>query len=483
MKVHRRTLRRRADRGNALLIAVMVTSVCLGMSLVGVQLALSSSRSSGLDRQRVLAIHAAEAGIDSGYTAIQAAGILLPCSASSGDVHSAPDIASYSTTLTYYDAAGVKLICPLAVGAVAAQAVIRSTATTNTLGGSGSRPTRTMEALVNLTQQGGVAAPLDKAIFAGGALFISSSLTATGSSGANAHLYSNNNIACNSSSNIAGDLTSQGDVTTMLNCIVGGNVWAKGLVSLGSGNSVAGFVKADTGTIAANLINTTISGNLYAGGAINFPGCASAGKCFQNSPPGSPPAVTFPQILSDDASIAKWTALVPGYTLVDDNINCGTIGTRIRDTYATRLTPTLVRTTCAVSIPFSYTIALSSDLAIFAKGGISFNSSDKVTSSSSLTRKLHLIVPYDVATPQCTSPTVTGQSSFTATSAVQIFIYSPCDIGWSSSSAMSGQIYGGSKVTIQSAFTFNYQPMQAYGMSGSAPAGYGTSIVYKRETT
>jgi Tfp pilus assembly protein PilX len=480
---------RRADRGNALLIAVMVTSVCLGLALVGVQLAVSATRSSGVDRQRVLAANAAEAGVDSAYTAIQAAGVNLPCAMASGDVRSAPDTASYNTTVTYYDAAGAVLACPLVAGAVPAQALIRSTATTNALAGAGSKPTRKFEALINLTAQGGGAgggaAVIDQTIFADGDLSTSSNFHTMGNSGANANLYSNGNVVCNSSTNIAGSAYSQGDFSSLLACTLAGNVWAKGNVSLGSNVSIGGFVKAGTGTIAANLLGTAITGNLYAGSTIGYPGCATAGKCFPNSSPGSPPAAVFPQIPSDDASLAKWTAA--GYTVYDDNASCNTIGARIISTYATKTTKTLLRTTCAVVFAFSTTTTLSSDLAIFAKGGISFNSSDTFTSTPAGTRRnMYWIVPYDAATlgTPCTTPSITGQSSLVINSAVWAFIYSPCDINFSSSNTIAGQIYGGSKVTLQSAFTLNYQNVPVYGITATtAPAaGYLTSVVYKRES-
>ncbi|PZS33115.1 MAG: hypothetical protein DLM59_06940, partial [Pseudonocardiales bacterium] len=286
---------RSRDGGNALLIAVLVTSVCLSLMLVGVHLAVSSSRSSGVDRQRVLSVNAAEAGVDSAYTAIQAAGLNLPCTLPAGNVNAAPDTATYSTTVAYYDAAGVVLACP-PVGPV--KALIRSTATTNTLGGGGSKPTRVMEALVDLTPKGG--GGLDKAIFANGVLDGSIIVSTVGNAGANADIYSNSNVNCGVAMNVAGSIYSQGDISTGITCSVAGNVWAARNVTEGISSLIAGFAKAGTGTINAGLLST-VTGNLYAGGLISYGACV-AGKCFPNSSPGPPPVLPFPIIRSDAAT-------------------------------------------------------------------------------------------------------------------------------------------------------------------------------------
>ncbi len=470
------------DRGNALLIAVMVTSVCLGLSLVGVQLAVSSSRSSGVDRQRVLVVNAAEAGIDSGYTAIEAAGLVLPCSLASGDVHAAPDTASYTTTVTYNNAAGVALACPLAAGVTPAQAVIRSAATVNTLGGRGSRPTRVMEALVNLTPQS--ATGLDKAIFGDRGVDGTVLISTVGNSGANADIYSNSDVNCGSYMIVAGTIYAQNDINTGIGCSVAGNVWAKRNVNEGISSLVGGYAKAGTGTVTAGLLSS-ITGNLYAGGAISYAGCV-IGKCFPNASPGSPPAEPFPIIRSDNATMAAWTAASPGpaYTLYDDN-NCGSIVSNIINTYAKKGSKTLVRTTCAVNFGTPTSLVLNNDLAIFAKGGISSAILTSVGSNVVGTKRiLHWIVPYDaVASVPCTAPTVSSGAALAVTPDVWMLVYSPCDTNFTVLNLVNGQVYSGSKVSAFAAFAVAYQRVPTYGIDPtSVPAtSYSTSVVYKRE--
>ncbi len=470
---------RSRDRGSALLIAVLVTSVCLSLTLVGVHLAVSSSRSSGVDRQRVLAVNAAEAGVDSAYTAIQAAGVNLPCALASGDVHAAPDTASYTTAVTYFDASGAKLnTCP-PVGPV--QALIRSTATTNTLGGSGSKPTRVMEALVNLTAQSTIG--LNKAIFADGPLTQSVAVQVVGNSGANADIYSNGDIVCGVAMNVRGSVESQGAISTGTSCNVAGNLWAGGSVTSGVSSVVAGFVKAGTGTISQSVASV-VTGNLYAGSTISYAGCL-IGKCFPNNSPGPPPRLAFPVIRSDAATMAAWTASAPGpgYTLYDDNA-CGGLESRIVNVYAKKGTPTLLRTTCPISFSVGSAIVLSNDLAIFAKGGINAGVSSSLKSNSATRRDVHWIVPYDAATATCSSPSISTGVAFSVDPTVWMFVYSPCNLDFNVAGGINGQVYGGSTVTSSVALTLNFQTVPTYGVDPtSLPAtGYNTSVVYKRES-
>jgi len=396
-------------------------------------------------------------------------------------VHAAPDTASYTTAVTYFDASGAKLnTCP-PVGPV--QALIRSTATTNTLGGSGSKPTRVMEALVNLTAQSTIG--LNKAIFADGPLTQSVAVQVVGNSGANADIYSNGDIVCGVAMNVRGSVESQGAISTGTSCNVAGNLWAGGSVTSGVSSVVAGFVKAGTGTISQSVASV-VTGNLYAGSTISYAGCL-IGKCFPNNSPGPPPRLAFPVIRSDAATMAAWTASAPGpgYTLYDDNA-CGGLESRIINVYAKKGTPTLLRTTCPINFGFGSAIVLSNDLAIFAKAGMSSTILSSTSSNAPGTRrKMHWIVPYDSAAAlPCTSPTISTGAAYGVSPDVWMFVYSPCDLNFSVLNVVSGQVYGGSKVSAVAAFGVLYQSVPTYGIDpASLPTtGYNTSVVYKRES-
>jgi hypothetical protein len=481
----------RRDEGNALVIAIMVMAVCTSLALVGIQTALSATRSSGVDRQRLLAINAAEAGVDSAYSAVQRGGLNPPCTISSGNVRSGPDVASYNTAITYYNFSGGAITCSSSapLGDTPVRALITSAAVTNTLGGGTTKGARKMEALINLSPVNGNT--LDKAIFANGTLSVNNNTTVTGSAGSNADIYSNTSIDCSNHENFAGSVYSQGAVSISNQCTFAGNVWAKTSVTTNSGSngSIAGFVKASSGVI--NLSGVSVSGSLYAGSTISYGPCSTAGKCFPNSSPGDPPSVPFPILRGDATTMSAWqagsagsTPPMPAYTIVPDN-NCDKVKDNIINIYAKMGSATLVRTTCAVNFSGDKTIKLSNDLAIFANGGFSANNQVGFASSVDNTvRSLYWVVPYDAATRPCTSPGITTDQQFSLTDDVMMLLYSPCNIAFSNNSTHIGQIYGGGDVAIDNKFTLEYQPLPVLGIDPSSqPAlGYNPSIVYKRET-
>jgi Tfp pilus assembly protein PilX len=482
---------RTRDEGNALLVAVLTVSVCISLALIGIQVAMSSTRNSGVDRQRVLAVNAAEAGVDSAYTAIQTAGLTPPCSIPTSSVKSGPDTATFTTTIVYYNAAGAVLTCAgssLPSNAVPAQALITSSAQTNTLGGGGSKGVRKMQALVNLKPV--TAVNLDKAIFADGSLSFTNKTTLTGNNGPDADVYSNTDVVCNNNEDFAGNVYSQGSITISNTCTFAGGVWAKNAITQNGNASIAGYAKAGTGNIS--ISGATVGGNLYAAGTIGFSGCSAAGKCFPNNSPGAPPTVPFPVLRGDATMLNAWTTAAPngpGYTLVTNNVCSGTgnVKDKIVTDYSQNYpSGVIVSTSCAVAFSKDNTIAMKNDVAIVATGGIT--SSQQVGFASNVSgtvRKLYWIVPYTTSIVRpCTSPGISTDNLFSLTNDVDMFIYSPCSISFSNQSHHIGQIYGGSSVTINNQFNMAYKPLDVFGIDPASLStlGYTPSIVYKRET-
>jgi Tfp pilus assembly protein PilX len=503
MRLWRRYAR---DEGSALIIAVMVTAVSLSLALIGVQLAMNGTRASGVDRQRLLAINAAEAGVDAGYTAIQAGALSPPCAISAATVRSGPDTANYSSTITYYSSTGATLPCTtgaspvLNTTVVPIRALIRSTSTTNTLGGGGSRGVRTMEALV-LLKPGN-----EKAIFANGNLAFTNRTRLTGDQGADADVYTNSSFACSNQEEFAGSVSSQGSISIANSCTFAANVWAKtGVAAVGNASgSVAGFVKTSSGNISMG--NVAVTGNLYAPGTITYTqngGCSgSPGKCLSGNSPGDPPALPFPILRGDQTTLDAWTA--NGYTVVSPTVGTAAYPTctavknaivskfskGLSDTDAVTATPhpILVRTSCAIAFSGENDIVMKSDLAIFADGGItSTNQTGFVSDVSGASRKLYWVVPYEngtLPTSSCTTPAISTTQQFSMSTDVDMYLYNPCKITFSNSSTHVGQIYGGSDVEIDNQFNMDYVPLPIYGLDPSSLplARYNVSIVYKRET-
>jgi hypothetical protein len=478
-----------SDEGSALLIAVMI----------GVTVAQSSSRSSGVDRQRLLAVNAAEAGIDSGYVAIQQGSLTPPCGLSSPNIKSGPDVAAYSTTITYYDAAGATLSCPSGgvVSGIPAKALIKSTATTNTLGGGGTRGRRVMEALVNINPVNDVS--LNKAIFANGNLSINNKTTVAGNNGPDADIYTNADFACANNENFAGSIYSQGIITLGNSCTAAGNIWAgKSITNASAWNgSVAGFAKAGGGAITLNQGPGTITGNLYGSSTITYGGCGSPGKCFPNGSPGAPPFQPFPIIKGDQATLDKWAAggnglaaynVVPWPSTPASNCTPANIEAKVI-ALAQVGTSQLLSTACKVVLSSSFSV--KNDLAIFTSGGLT---TGKLTISSSVVgtkHNLHFIVPYDAAPSHPCGGTATApdiqmdtDKQFDFTDDIDLFVYSPCDINYRNSSNHIGQIYGGSSVSIYNQFNMQFKPVPVLGVDPTSlpTLSYIPSIVYKRET-
>ncbi|MEP6761426.1 MAG: hypothetical protein ABJA93_08685 [Sporichthyaceae bacterium] len=484
----RRLVRRGADdEGVTLVIAIMVMGVVITLSLLILNVAISSQQTSGKDRQRTVSINAAEAGVDAAFATIQASGTALPCVwPATGTVASnaAPDRATSRATITYYKADGTALgHCPTTADTgvnTPVTAVVDGYGTTNALAGAPVK-TRHMQSLINVTPI--YDKSLNKAIFANGNLTFDNNTTLTGSSGPDADVYTNTNFACANGENFAGSVNSQGNITVQGGCTFAGDLWAKGSVSNSSGanGSVGGRVLSATSTISLPG-NYGVNGSLLAGGAISWSGCSTSGKCFANTTVANPPALPFPILRGDAATLATWQA--EGYTVFIDN-GCSSIKNNIINQYAKKGFKTLVKTSCAVNFANDKAIPMSNDLAILADGGISSSQSVTFQSNNSTVRVLHWVVPYEAATSlPCTNPGITTDQQFNFDTTVNMLIYSPCDISFSNNSDHLGQVYGGSAVAIHNQFSMQYRPVPVWGIDPSSLPllSYKIDIVYKRET-
>lgn len=483
----RRLVRRGADdEGVTLVIAIMVMGVVITLSLLILNVAISSQQTSGRDRQRTVAVNAAEAGVDAAFATIQASGTALPCvwpATGTSASNAAPDRATSRSTITYYKADGNPLgHCPTPADTgvnAPVSAVVDGYGTTNALAGAPVK-TRHMQSLINVTPV--YDKSLNKAIFADGNITFSNNTTLTGNNGPDADVYTNSNFACANGQNFAGSINSQGAITVSGACTVAGDLWAKNSVSNSSGanGSVGGRVLSATSTITLPG-NFAVNGSLLAGGAINWSGCATSGKCFANTTVATPPVFPFPILRGDAATLATWQA--QGYTVFIDN-TCGSIKSNIINQYAKKGFKTLVKTSCAVNFSGDKDIPLSNDLAIFAYGGISSSQQVSFTSSNTTTRNLHWVVPYDAATRPCTTPGITTTQQFNFATTVNMFVYTPCNVNFSNNSDHLGQIYGGGTVAINNQFTMQYRPVPVWGIDPSSLPllSYKIDIVYKRET-
>lgn len=468
--------RRRDDRGSALIIVVLTMGVCVSLSLIGVATAINTNKQSGKDRQRLLAINAAEAGVDQAISSIANGGANPPCSVASANVRSGPDTAAYSTIVTYYNAAGGVMPCPVG-SAAPAQALIQATATTNSLVGGTVGARRVMEALVTLTPATGPS--LDKAIFSDSNLGFTNATTVKGNLGTDGNIYSNSDIKCTNNTNVAGSVFSQGSFTGSNSCGFGGDMWVQNnITSTGPSFTIGGAAKTNLGNISVS--KGTVSGNLYAGGTISAAssGCPSS-KCFPNNSQGQPPRQDFPQLSSDSA---PWAA--QGFTVV--TATCANAISAMK-TYGASSTPTLLKVTCANNTPVDLSkqsFTVSSNFAVFAPGGFKTSNNTSFATGNASGVNLYLIQPYDsVSTHPCTANGFTVSNLLTMGSGIASFVYSPCNISFTNHGIYTGQVYAGGTFTTSNNFDMQFKPVPVYGITNGPPASYSPSIVYKRETS
>jgi len=482
----------RSDPGSTLIVAMMVMAIGAGLSLVVTSLALSQNRSSGADRQRTVAVAAAEAGIDATYATIQSSGLQLPCrwpATGIANVKAYPDPTSVVATVTYYGTAGgAALPCSsgvLASSTPATSALIVSTGSTPALAGRTTGGTRTMQASVNVVPIRGNG--FSKAIFGESTIIASNHSTISGSTGFNANLYTNGDFICSNNQNYHGGVIAPRGSISLAGCSVDGDVWARDGIS--ASNATVGGKVISSGSTVTLSGNTSVGGTLLAAGTISWPGCSAAGKCFANQSSAAPPASyeQFPVLRGDATALQGWTDA--GYNVIYDNSHCANasdFGDWIQSNYAPMTGKTLVRTTCSVQFSNTHDIDFKGDFALFASGSASISTSNQVglDSDSSTVHNVYLIVPYDAATRPCTAPGISTANNFGSSGRVNLLVYSPCNVSFSNNGVPSqGQAYSGSTIQINNNYSLTFAQMPVFGIDpASLPAlSYTVDILYKRE--
>jgi Tfp pilus assembly protein PilX len=148
----------RDEKGMAMITAILISMVALGLAVVATGIAISSNNQSARDRTRLQTIDAAEAGLNETALKVeQSAPASLPCTLS-GDLDANPPV-HYQVTITYYATwppSGSPMSCPLTATPAAATVASLGTSTV------GSQAPRKMVTQVRLTPRYG---GFDTAIF------------------------------------------------------------------------------------------------------------------------------------------------------------------------------------------------------------------------------------------------------------------------------------------------------------------------------
>ena len=379
-----RILHRLMDRedGLAMVTAVIVTFVIVAFSAVLVQLSLHNSESSALDRGRVAAIGAAEAGIDVVYSQMERYGFAsLPCT-QDGDLTTTP-AEHYHVLVAYYPSyppTGTALTCPL--GSNAYGAVITSTGTAPGATAAGVA-TRTMQSEVRLSPIGGGASFLGS-MYGQSSVSMSNGVTVDGNVGNDANVYSGGVWSCSNTATIQGNVYAA-SVNTSGSCTVNQDVWANGSITASKmvvGHDVTSSTSSISLSGSAHVIHNATSGTSCSGCSTRVDGTITTNHI---SP--APPVPTFPTV---SYSATDWT--YAGYTIktYSDCTQADSFLENVPDSqkYLVRITPA-----CNLSIGNKAKISVGNDLAIVTNGDINITNQVEFASSDGNVHTIYFIVP------------------------------------------------------------------------------------------
>lgn len=486
------------DQGVAIIASMGLVMVAMILITVMVGYAIATTRDTARDRQRALSVAGVESVIDETYAALQVADpYALPCSwpaTGALDTRSLPERATGTARIQYVGKDGTVLntltgCLPAGYDASTIDAAL-ITATGQTRGVTGAGPTkRRMESYVKLNAVLGNS--LAKAVYGAAGVSFSNNSTVSGDRGLDADVYSGGNYTCDNSQTVDGNVYVQGTYTATNRCIVLGDVWARDGVLVRSGDaSYGGRLMSTYNDVVVEKASVQVGGALLAGGTVTWQRCATnPGKCTSGAVLPPPPAEDFPVLVWDAPTQAEWMS--KGYAVqvlhdcsLTDGGRTNAVGRWILDN-ASSLTKTVLVTDCQVFFKQSIAsdVKLGGDLAIFARGG--FVTENQVRFSSTVpgtTRQLYWIVPYDVAPRPCSSPPLTTSNGFWLSPDVSMLLYSPCDISFDNAGTMTGQVYGGSKVTLTNRTQLSFRALPVWGLKQpTRVSSYKVDIVYKRE--
>ncbi len=457
---------RHDERGVALVLALLVIFVVMLLSIAVMDLAIHNSTTSAVNRKRVQSVAAAEAGLDRSFSFLEQATPAQIAASGCGateTVDSAPGMASFSTTLTFFDGQGVEIPCALVASQTPAAALIRSTGTVN-----GTVP-RTMESYVRLIEVHGA---FEAAIVSDVGLTLTNNFTLNGYQGEDADIIVNSaNASLSNNLTVHGSLyVAAGSATISNNASIRKRAWANGTVLVQNGAEVLSDVASSTSSITVTN-NAHVGGNATAGTTISVTNSGSIGGTQTSNSPSGPPAGTpFPRITSD---LTPWVAA--GYT-VQSYTSCTTARTALANRTQTGNVVIRIAAVCQLSLTNNTQVGFDGDLAIITDGSIRSANNVKWNGVGG-TRRLFLISAHRSAlTCSGGSYDVTDTNNVSYNGA-EVLFYSPCTVSISNNTGFSGQILAGT-AAINNNFTMNYRPVV---VPGAGISGFEEDLAYIRE--
>jgi hypothetical protein len=446
--------------------ALLVSMVLLFLSVAVVALSLHNSTQSALDRKRVQAIDAAEAGIDGYMSMLTGTSGSATCAPIDADLQTTPP-AHYHVDITLYStwppANGTQITCqnPLSAQPLGALVVSKGTAV-NT--GNPTAVSRTMEMEIRLAP---IYGGFGKAIFSDTGLNIQNKFTLNGNQGNDGDVYTNGNYIEANNSVIGGSAYAQG-YADISQGVVKANVWANNYVNLSNAIQVFGNATSSTSSITLSS-NSHVYGNAKAGTTIS--GGQIDGTKTPNSPSGPPPQVPLPQIGFNQQA---W--IDAGFTIVNF-ANCALAQTAINAGFPVD-TVVRISPTCNITWGNNTTLSVPRNLAIITDGSLTTQNQTNWNGPAGGST-LYWIRPYQSGLNCASGNYDMSISNHTSFNNLHVFVYSQCTINFANNNAggSAAQLIGGT-VNITNQCTMDYVPIIVPGFN---IIGYNSQPSYLRE--
>jgi cytoskeletal protein CcmA (bactofilin family) len=456
---------------------VVVTSLLGGLST---KLAVHALDESGFARNRVSAVHAAEAGINEAIRQLSSTSGATWCGVAPSDATrlpgggNAPGGQQYSVVVR--DTTGTWGTCSVTDPI----RLIQATGYSPSAAAPG-RATRLMEAQVRLVPEyalPGGGFRFNHALFSNSPssqIALANNVTVYGDgSGENGHTYTNAHATFVNAVEVHGDVTVQGNVTLANSTRVYGSVHASGSVTMQLGSQVDGNVTAATGSIS--LANQArVVGYARAGTTISKTGSASIlGGEFPNSPTAPQPTQYLPTF--------NWNPADPLWPQpILYHADCDAFATYLLLHAAAFSGTHKISTDCVVEFQQQTTVLLAGPTALIADGSFELKHSARFLAAPGVNEPPLWLIALHQGTSGSDSQGISIQNS--ATISVPVFFYTRNQFNKSNSTSITGQIYA-EKVNVSSSYVHTMRLMSPVGFSpasGSGGSGFNVQLLYLRE--
>lgn len=492
------------EQGVAMVVAVMVSFVILLLSLVVISQSIHNTNESAYDRNRLLSISAAEAGINNFFSFLQsppanwtsASGATwVPCSGAAmtmtGTVGSSP-LSTYQVTPTYFaDSAGTQAsTCP--AGGYFTNSVYPRAVELSSMGQVNGGVSRYLQTFLRLAPNlAGAQAAI--VVDGTGGLNLVNSLTLLGSGSSNdADIYVNNGpLSLSNSATLYGNVYVGGGCATPSVCTVTmGNgatirkdLWAAGGITLNNPATISGNAISSTGSMTnGGSSGGTIEQNATTAGTIS-PSIVVNGVSSPNTSSPLPPTQPLPQITWNSTD---WTNPPDGsapYTIQQYTTGTSSDCTNAKSYLLNPANLTgnkvvYISAVCNISFGSTDAVNFQGNLAIVTNGSVTMGGNMTWTKTTSGVGNLYFIDLYRSGLNCSTgSYNITDGNNITYAN-VNVFMYSPCTVNISNRNTFSGQVMS-TTVNVTNNETITFQPIVVPGQGRIT--GFKQDIVYLRE--